>query len=178
MDANALPTPPAAGPAAVSGPPTVPRPDKAILLGSFYSYLGGRIDSIGRRAAFMMALLGSFLGFVSSPIVRSEASVAAKRDFLLAHPSLAVGIVAMVVLLLAEMARIKPSKDLLARIAFTEEDVKKLHDYYVESPVDVLFGDMIRSARVVGGFLRKKVFLYNTGAALFTFAVVLYVLGY
>ena len=44
---------------------------------------------------------------------------------------------------------------------------------FQSSTVDVLFGEMIKSTRVVGGFLRKKIILYNTGSVLFVLAVVL-----
>ena len=47
----------------------LPRVDKAALLNGLHSYLGSRIDSIGRRASFMMALLGSFLGIAAMAVL-------------------------------------------------------------------------------------------------------------
>jgi hypothetical protein len=158
--------------------PSIPRPDKAILLGAFYQYLGGRIDSVGRRASFTMALIASFLGFVSSPIVRGESTMAAKWSFVLAHPSLLIAIVAMLLLLAAEIARIKPSDDLLTRIAFSNDDPATLRQAYADASAEELFGEMIKNARIVGGFLRKKVVMYDVGAGLFVLAAILYVFGF
>jgi hypothetical protein len=154
------------------------RPDKALVLSGLHQYLGGRIDSVGRRAAFTMALLGSFLGFISSPLVRNETSLSAKVAFLLAHPSFLVGIAAMITLLMAEIARIKRSDDLLTRIAFSSDDLDDLCLVYRDSSSEVLFGELIKNVRIVGGFLRKKVILYNAGSFLFVLAVILYVLGF
>lgn len=159
--------------------PDTPRVDKAAVLNGFYSYLGGRIDSVGRRAGFMMALLGSFLGVASASMTRDQvAPLGAKLIFLLSHPSILVGVAAMVVLLVAETAKIKTSDDLFSRIAFSDDMVAGLHESYVTSTINDLFGEMIKNTRIVGGFLKKKVRLYNVGSVLFVFAVLLFVCGW
>lgn len=156
-----------------------PRVDKAAVLNSFYLYLGGRLDSVGRRAAFTMALLGSFLGVATSSITRAQPmSLEAKLWFLLSHPSILVGIASMIVLLISEIAKIKPSNDLLSRIGFTDEAVSALHQAYVSSTINDLFGEMIQNTRIVGGFLKKKVRLYNAGSILFVVSITLFACGW
>lgn len=156
-----------------------PRVDKAALLNGFYLYLGGRLDSVSRRASFTMALLGSFLGVASASITRNQsASLEAKLWFLVSHPSILVGIGAMAVLLVSETAKIKPSDDLLTRIGFSDEAINGLHHAYVISSINDLFGEMIKNTRVVGEFLKRKIRLYNTGSALFVITVVLFVCGW
>ena len=159
--------------------PDPQRTDKAVLLNGFYFYMGGRLESVGRRASFMMALLGSFLGLASASITKGQTvSVEEKLAFLLSHPSILVGLVALVVLLFSEVAKFKASDDLLSRIGFSDEAVGGLHRIYANATVNDLFGEMIRNSRVVGSFLKKKVRLYNTGSILFVVAVVLFVCGW
>lgn len=156
-----------------------PRVDKAGLINGLYSYLGSRLDSVGRRASFTMALLGSFLGIATASIVRGEtASLHDRLLYLAHHPSIVVGVVAMAVLMLGETARIKSSDDLWTRIAFSDEPLQPLHDKYVTSTVSELFGEVIHNTRIVGGFLKKKVRFYNCGLMLFVASVALFVLGF
>ena len=163
----------------ISPQPVVPRVDKAVVLNGFYSYLGSRLDSVGRRASFTMALLGSFLGVASASITRGQpASLEAKLLFLLSHPSILFGIAAMTVLLLSEIAKIKSSNDLLSRIGFSGEALGGLHRTFVSSKIDDLFGEMITNTRIVGGFLRRKVRLYNAGSILFVISITLFVCGW
>jgi hypothetical protein len=159
--------------------PDTPRVDKAALLQGFYLYLGGRLDSVGRRASFTMALLGSFLGVASASITRSEpASLMAKLSFLLSHPSILVGIMAMAVLLISEIAKIKPSDDLLTRIGFSDEAISGLHNAYLNATINDLFGEMIKNTRIVGGLLKKKVRFYNAGSVLFVVSITLFACGW
>lgn len=155
-----------------------PRVDKAAILNSFYLYMGGRLDSVGRRASFMMALLGSFLGVASAAITHGQPiSIAAKVAFLLTHPSILTGIAAMGTLLFSEIAKISQSGDLFSKIGFSEEATSALHTTYVNASINELFGEMIVNARVVGAFLKKKVRLYNVGSVLFVAAVLLFLCG-
>jgi hypothetical protein len=155
-----------------------PRVDKAALLNGFYLYLGGRIDSVGRRASFMMALLGSFLGVASAAITHGQpTSMATKLAFLLTHPSILTGIAAMGTLLLSEIAKISTSNDLFSRIGFSDEATPALQTIYRDATINELFGELIANARVVGSFLKRKVRLYNTGSVLFVVSVVLFLCG-
>lgn len=159
--------------------PDAQRTDKAAILNGFYTYLGGRIDSVGRRASFMMALIGSFLGVASASLTKGElVSIQAKAVFLFSHPSILVGLAAMVVLLFSEIAKVKMSDDLLSRIGFSNDPVDELHRTYANATINDLFGEMIKNARIVGGFLKKKVRLYNAGSILFVIAVVTFVCGW
>ena len=159
--------------------PDAQRIDKAAVLTGFYAYLGARIDSVGRRAAFMMALLGSFLGIASAAMIKGQsASIEEKLFFLFTHPSILVGLAAMVVLLGSEIARLKASDDLLSRIGFSHDSVDDLYRIYAYATINDLFGEMIKNARIVGGFLKLKVRLYNAGSVLFVIAVVLFVFGW
>ena len=156
-----------------------PRVDKTALLNGLHSYLGSRIDSIGRRASFMMALLGSFLGIAAGTIMHKQAaSIPDKLLYLIQHPSIIIGIVAMAVLLLGETAKIQQSKDLWSRIAFSNESVTDLHQSFVGSSINDLFAEMIQNTRIVGGFLKKKVWFYNLGSILFVVGVILFVCGF
>ncbi|MGH1574937.1 hypothetical protein ACRAWG_35245 [Methylobacterium sp. P31] len=162
----------------VPTPPTPAKIDKAALLGSFHSYLGGRIDTIGRRSALLMAFLASFLGVATSPVLKGvDPASSTKVMFALSHPSIPVGIVGMVVLLWSELARVRTADDLFTRIAFTDVELGALQDQYVEAHVDALFRDSIVNMRVVGNFLRAKIKLYNAGCVLFVVSVSLYALG-
>jgi hypothetical protein len=159
--------------------PDAQRIDKAAVLTGFYAYLGARIDSVGRRAAFMMALLGSFLGIASAAMIKGQsASIEEKLVFLFTHPSILVGLAAIIVLLLSEIARLQSSDDLLSRIGFSHDPVDDLHRIYAHATINDLFGEMIKNARIVGGFLKLKVRLYNAGSVLFVVAVVLFVCGW
>lgn len=158
--------------------PDAQRTDKAGVLNAFYSYLGGRLDSVGRRASFMMALIGSFLGIASATLTKGQLSIHDKLIFLFSHPSILVGLAAMVVLLVSEVARVKASDDLFSRIGFSDHAVEELYRTYANATINELFGEMIKNARIVGGFLKKKVRLYNTGSVLFVIAVVLFVCGW
>lgn len=155
-----------------------PKQDKAALLAALYHYLGGRIDSIARRSSLLMAFLASFLGFAMSPLMRREtASASEKFDFIIYHPSLLIGVGGMVILLWSELARVRKADDLFSRIAFSDTDIDQLQSQYIESSIDDLFREMIADIRIVGGFLRRKVRLYNAGAILFAVSVSLYALG-
>jgi hypothetical protein len=165
--------------AETSPQPDTPRVDKAVVLSSFYSYLGSRLDSVGRRASFMLALLGSFLGVASASITRGQpASIAEKLLFLLSHPSILFGIAAIIVLLISEIAKIKPSDDLLSRIGFSDDVIGSLHQTYADSTINDLFGEMMKNTRIVGGFLKRKVRLYNAGSILFVVSITLFVCGW
>ena len=144
-----------------------------------YQYLGGRIDSVGRRSSLLMAFLASFLAFAASPMLRDQGTnTASKLQFAISHPSMFVGLVGMVVLLWSELARIQASDDLFTKIAFTEADLAPLRQTYTSSHIDALLEELITSMRVVGGFLRRKIALYNIGCALFAASVALFVVGY
>jgi hypothetical protein len=163
----------------VDVPPPPPKQDKAALLSALYGYLGARIDSVGRRSSLLMAFLASFLGFALSPLMRtSDASVAEKLRFTLSHPSLAVGIAGMIVLLWSELARVRRTDDLFTKIAFSDVEIGPLQEQFVTSAIDPLFKEMIANTRIVGGFLRRKVKMYNVGAVLFVVSVMLYALGF
>jgi hypothetical protein len=163
----------------VDAPPPPPKQDKAALLCALYGYLGARIDSVGRRSSLLMAFLASFLGFALSPLMRtSDTSVSEKLQFTLSHPSLAVGIAGMIVLLWSELARVRRADDLFTKIAFSDVEIGPLQDQFVTSTIDPLFKEMIANTRIVGGFLRRKVKMYNAGAVLFVVSVTLYALGF
>src|SRR5918993_1139623 len=67
--------------------PSLPKTDKAQLLGHFYGYLGGRIDSLSRRSSLLMVFLASYLAFASSPLLKGEIITAgAKLEYALRHP--------------------------------------------------------------------------------------------
>lgn len=156
-----------------------PKQDKAALLAALYHYLGGRIDSVARRSSLLMAFLASFLGFAMSPLMRRETmSVDEKLSFIISHPSLLIGVSGMVILLWSELARVRKADDLFSRMAFSEFDIVQIQDQYITAPIDDHFREMIANIRVVGSFLRRKVKLYNSGAALFAVSVSLYVLGF
>ncbi len=159
-------------------PPDTPRIDKAAILSGFYAYMGARLDSVGRRAAFMMAFIGSFLGIASATLTKGQMSLEQKLLFLVSHPSILIGLAAMIVLLASEVARIKASDDLLSRIGFSDKPVEDLHRTYANATINDLFGEMIKNARLVGSFLKLKVRLYNAGSILFVIAVVLFVCGW
>ena len=159
--------------------PDVPKVDKAVVLNGFYMYLGSRLDSVGRRAAFTMALLGSFLGVATASITRSQpASLEAKIWFLLSHPSILFGVASMIVLLISEIAKIKRSDDLLSRIGFSDEAIGGLQKTYNEATINDLFGELVKNTRIVGGFLKKKVRFYNAGSVLFVISITLFVCGW
>ena len=84
----------------------------------------------------------------------------------------------MVLLLIAEIAKMKMSDDLLSRIGFSNDPVDELHRTYANATINDLFGEMIKNARIVGGFLKKKIRLYNAGSILFVIAVVMFVFGW
>ncbi len=160
-------------------PPAPSKPEKAMLLATFYNYLAGRIDSVGRRSSLLMAFLASFLAFATSPVLKSaELTHAAKLEYALSHPSILLGIAGMAVFLWLELARVKPSDDLFTKIAFTELELGPLQEQYVSVATDPLFREAITSIRVVGGFLRKKIKMFNAGAVLFAASVTLYALGF
>lgn len=162
----------------MDAPPTPPKQDKAALLAALYGYLGGRIDSIGRRSSLMMAFLASFLGFAISPLMKNaDASAVERLRFTLDHPSLAVGIAGMIVLLWSELARVRRADDLFTKVAFSDAEIGPLQDQFVKSPIDPLFREMIANTRIVGEVLRRKVRMYNAGAILFVASVTLYALG-
>src|SRR5688500_4011908 len=159
--------------------PDTQRTDKASVLNGFYTYLGARVDSVDRRAAFMMALLGSFLGVASTAITKGQfGSIGEKLVFLFSRPSILIGRVAMVVLLLSQIAKIKRSDDPLSLFGFSDHSADDLHRTYANATINDLFGEMIKNARLVGGFLQRKVRLYNAGSILFVIAVVLFVCGW
>ena len=158
--------------------PTHPKQDKAALLSALYHYLGGRINSVARRSSLLMAFIASFLGFAISPVVRAaDASGADKLVYVLRHPSLTIGIAAMIILLWSELARVQRADDLFTRIAFSDVEIGPLQDLFVASPIDPLFREMIANTRIVGGFLRRKVRMYNAGSILFVVSVALYAVG-
>jgi len=159
--------------------PDTPRVDKTAVLNGLHSYLGSRIDSIGRRASFMMALLGSFLGIAAGAIMHQQAATFGdKLAYFMRHPSIVVGIVAMALLLMGETAKIKNSSDLYSRIAFSDEPVADLHQTFVGTPINDLFAEMMQNIRIVGGFLKKKVWFYNCGSILFVIGVTMFVCGF
>jgi hypothetical protein len=163
----------------VDPPPIHPKQDKAALLAALYIYLGGRIDSIGRRASLLMAFLASFLGFAVSPLVRNpDIAEAEKLRFMLRHPSLTLGVAGMVVLLWSELARVRQANDLFSRIAFSDAELGPLQDRFVQSAIDPLFREMIANTRLVGEFVKRKVKMFNAGAFLFVVSVTLYSLGF
>jgi len=163
----------------VDAPPPPPKQDKAALLSALYGYLGARIDSVGRRSSLLMAFLASFLGFALSPLMRtSDTSVSEKLQFTLSHPSLAVGIAGIIVLLWSELARVRRADDLFTKIAFSDVEIGPFQEQFVTSTIDPLFKEMIANTRIVGGFLRRKVKMYNAGAILFVVSVTLYALGF
>ena len=160
---------------APSPPATI---DKAALLAALYGYLGGRIDSVGRRSSLLMAFLASFLAFAATPVLREQGTTAgSKMQFALSHPSILIGLLGMLVLMISELARIKASDDLFTKIAFTDADLAALSETYTTSPIGSIFHELITNIRVVGGFVKKKVFMYNTGCALFVLSVGLFVFG-
>src|SRR5689334_17546455 len=135
----------------ITGSTDTPRMDKAALINGLYSYLGSRIDSVGRRASFMMALIGSFLGIAAASIVRGEAlSLEMRLRFLAHHPSILFGIAALAVLMFGEIARIRRSDDLWTRIAFSDEPLQPIHEKFVTAPVNGLFGEVIQNTRILG----------------------------
>ena len=75
-------------------------------------------------------------------------------------------------------ARVKSADDLFTKIAFSDEPIDPLKDHFVQSTIDPLFREMIANTRIVGGFLRRKVKMYNAGAVHFVVSVTLYALGF
>lgn len=162
----------------MDAPPIPPKQDKAALLAALYGYLGGRIDSMGRRSSLLMVFLASFLGFAMSPMMKNaDASAAEKLRFALHHPSLAVGIAGMIVLLWSELARVRAADDLFTKIAFSDAELGPLQNQFAKTPIDPLFKEMIANTRIVGEVLRRKVRMYNAGSILFVVSVTLYALG-
>ena len=82
-----------------------------------------------------------------------------KLGYFLRHPSIVIGILAMALLLIGETAKIKNSGDLYSRIAFSDEPIKDLHQSFVGAPINELFAELMHNIRIVGGFLKKKVWL-------------------
>lgn len=79
---------------------TSPKTDKAQLLGHFYQYLGGRIDSVSRRSSLMMAFLASFLAFATSPLLKDNMITASgKLQYALSHPSIVLSLADVFLLL-------------------------------------------------------------------------------
>lgn len=158
---------------------THPKQDKAALVSALYGYLGGRIDSVGRRSSLLTAFLASFLGFAISPLVKNaDTSAAEKLLLILLHPSLMTGITGMIVLLWSELARVRRADDLFTKIAFSDLEIGPLQDQFVKSTIDQLFKEMIANTRIVGGILRRKVKMYNVGSIFFVVSVTLHALGF
>ena len=156
-----------------------PKTDKAQLLGHFYGYIGGRIDSLSRRSSLLMVFLASYLGFVSSPLLKGEiATAAAKFEYALRHPSIVLGIAGILVLLWSELARTTESDDLFSRIVFTDHELGPLQNLYVSTSSDALFEHLIANMRGLGGLLRRKIAFYNIGSILFILSIASYVIGY
>jgi hypothetical protein len=126
-----------------------------------------------------MAFIASFLGFAISPLVRSaDTSETEKLTYILRHPSLTIGIAAMIILLWSDLARVQRADDLFTLIAFSDSEIGPLQEQFISSPIDPLFSQMIANTRIVGGFLRRKVKMYNAGSILFVASVALYALGF
>jgi hypothetical protein len=159
-------------------PPVPVKIDKSALLASFHAYLGGRIDTVGRRSSLLMAFLASFLSFAASPVLKgSDVASSAKMMFALSHPSILVGIAGMVVLLWSELARVHARDDLFTGIAFTDAELSSFQDKFVEAHIDAAFREFIANSRVVGRLLRTKIKLYNVGSVMFVICVSLYAFG-
>jgi hypothetical protein len=60
----------------------------------------------------------------------------------------------------------------------SDVEIGPLQEQFVTSAIDPLFKEMIANTRIVGGFLRRKVKMYNAGAVLFVVSVTLYALGF
>jgi hypothetical protein len=133
---------------------------------------------VARRASVTMVLLGSFLGYASTAVIKNDGGMAAKLTFALTHPSVLIGLAGMFFLLWCEMAKVKRADDLITRIVFTEEPLLKLSNRYFDASRPELFREMIANVRLVGGLLRKKVFFYNVGSLLFVLAITAFVAGF
>jgi hypothetical protein len=158
---------------------SLPKADKAQLLGHFYGYLGGRIDSLSRRSSLLMVFLASYLGFVSSPVLKGEiATSGAKLEYALSHPSIVLGIIGVLVLLWSELARIRPTDDLFSRIVFTDHNLGLLQSMYITESSDAIFEQLITNMRGLGALLRRKIAFYNIGSILFVISIAFYVVGY
>jgi hypothetical protein len=154
---------------------------KHALLTTFYEYMGNRVESLGRRASLMMALLGSFLGFALAPLYRDQQvpmTTADKFQFILWHPSILIGLVGLSVLLWSETARFRRSDDLLTRIAFSTEDIASVQVDYRNVTTDQMAAQMIANMRLVGQFLKLKASTYNAGCALFVLCVFFHTAGF
>jgi hypothetical protein len=159
--------------------PSLPKTDKAQLLGHFYGYLGGRLDSLSRRSSLLMVFLASYLGFASSPVLKGEmATASAKLVYALSHPSIVLGIVGVMVLLWSELARIRESDDLFSKIVFTDQKLDPLQTMYITASSDAIFEQLITNMRGVGTLLRRKIAFYNIGSVLFVASIAFYVIGY
>lgn len=157
----------------------LPKADKAQLLGHFYGYLGGRIDSVSRRSSLLMVFLASYLGVVSSPLLKGELPTAgAKIEYVLNHPSVLLGIMGILVLLWSELARTTQSDDLFSRIVFGDHQLQPLQNMYLSLPSDALFEHLIANMRGLGALLRRKIISYNIGSILFIVSIASYVIGY
>ena len=49
---------------------------------------------------------------------------------------------------------------------------------FLGTPINDLFAEMLQNIRIVGGFLKKKVWFYNCGSILFVIGVTLFVCGF
>jgi hypothetical protein len=159
--------------------PSLPKTDKAQLLGHFYGYLGGRIDSLSRRSSLLMVFLASYLAFASSPLLKGEIVTAgAKLEYALSHPSILLGIIGVMVLLWSEVARVRDSGDLFSKIVFSDQKLGPLQTMYITASSDTIFEEMITNMRGIGILLRHKIVFYNAGSILFVISIASYIIGY
>ena len=159
--------------------PSAPETEKALTLNAIYQYLGALLESVARRASITMVLLGSFLGFAATGVLKTDGmNLHAKITFALTHPSIILGLAGMFFLLWCETAKVKRQNDFVSRIAFTDEPLNKLTAFYQKAGRAEVFSEMIKSIRLVGVLLRKKILFYNIGSLLFVLAITLYVAGF
>ncbi|MEO5699176.1 MAG: hypothetical protein ABIS17_13635 [Casimicrobiaceae bacterium] len=153
--------------------------DRAQLLSTLYQYLSQRLESLTHRCSLLLAVLASYLGFITSGLMHDGHTLSVdKLMYAVTHPSVLIGLAGIAVLAWAETGKIKRSDDLFAQLAFSDIELGKLHDTFNKSTIDELFGHMMANIRVVGGFVRHKVKLYNMGAMLFVVSICLYIIGF
>ena len=152
--------------------------EKAVILSAIYQYLGGRLESVARRASITMVLLGSFLGYASTTVIKNEGiGLQAKILYTLEHPSILLGLAGMFFLLWCETAKVKRADDFISRLVFTDNSVDRLATFYRASTGAEIFSEMLKNIRLVGQLLRKKVLFYNIGSVLFVISITVYVAG-
>src|SRR4051812_19467727 len=67
--------------------------DRAQLLATLYQYLSQRLESLTHRCSMLLAVLASYLGFITSGLMRDGHTVSVEKlVYAVTHPSVLVGL--------------------------------------------------------------------------------------